>query len=120
MSQALLPPGPKGKPFVGCFFELRRDPLKFFLRLGEDYGEIASFKVGPQRIFLLNHPEYINEVLVTHQHNFMKGRALQVAKRFLGEGILTSEGVHHRRQRRLAQATSSCVITSYAVKVSPA
>ena len=33
-------PGPKGKPFVGCFFELRRDPLKFSLRLGVDYGEI--------------------------------------------------------------------------------
>ncbi len=103
MSSAICPPGPKGKPFVGSFFELRRDPLKFFLKLGEDYGEIASFKVGPQRIFLLNHPEYIGDVLVTHQHNFMKGRALQVAKRFLGEGLLTSEGEHHRRQRRLAQ-----------------
>ncbi|HZG50991.1 MAG TPA: cytochrome P450, partial [Pyrinomonadaceae bacterium] len=34
---------------------------------------------------------------------FHKGRALQRAKRLLGEGLLTSEGEYHRRQRRLAQ-----------------
>ena len=33
----------------------------------------------------------------------MKGLALQRAKRLLGEGLLTSEGEFHRRQRRLAQ-----------------
>jgi len=35
--------------------------------------------------------------------SFRKGRALQRAKRLLGEGLLTSEGEFHRRQRRLAQ-----------------
>ncbi|MET0645832.1 MAG: cytochrome P450, partial [Pyrinomonadaceae bacterium] len=34
---------------------------------------------------------------------FKKGRALQRAKRLLGEGLLTSEGEFWRRQRRLAQ-----------------
>src|SRR4030095_2733472 len=34
---------------------------------------------------------------------FMKGLVLQRAKRLLGEGLLTSEGEFHRRQRRLAQ-----------------
>ena len=33
----------------------------------------------------------------------MKGLVLQRAKRLLGEGLLTSEGEFHRRQRRLAQ-----------------
>ncbi|HKS29124.1 MAG TPA: cytochrome P450, partial [Pyrinomonadaceae bacterium] len=39
----------------------------------------------------------------TRQQNFIKGRALQRAKRLLGEGLLTSEDSFHRRQRRLAQ-----------------
>src|SRR6185436_10561047 len=34
---------------------------------------------------------------------FMKGEGLQRAKRLLGEGLLTSEGEFHLRQRRLAQ-----------------
>jgi len=42
-------------------------------------------------------------VLVTNSQNYMKGLALQRAKRLLGEGLLTSEGEFHRRQRRLAQ-----------------
>jgi cytochrome P450 len=41
--------------------------------------------------------------LVTRADHFHKGRALQRSKRLLGEGLLTSEGEHHRRQRRLAQ-----------------
>ena len=40
---------------------------------------------------------------MTYQSSFMKGRALQRSKRLLGEGLLTSEGEFHRRQRRLAQ-----------------
>ena len=33
----------------------------------------------------------------------MKGRGLERAKRLLGEGLLTSEGAIHLRQRRLMQ-----------------
>jgi cytochrome P450 len=51
----------------------------------------------------VNHPEYVREVLVNNQGNFVKSRALQRAKVLLGEGLLTSEGQHHLRQRRLVQ-----------------
>jgi len=82
---------------------LRRDPLGFFTKLAREFGDVAYFKLGPQEMFLLNHPDSIRDVLVTHHRNFMKGRGLQRAKRLLGEGLLTSEGEFHRRQRRLAQ-----------------
>jgi len=75
---------------------------------------------------LINHPDYIKEVLVTNNQNFIKGLALQRAKRLLGEGLLTSEGEFHRRQRRLAQpafhrqriASYSTVMTNYAAAAS--
>ncbi len=54
-------------------------------------------------MYLVNHPDYVREILVTNQNNFMKSRALQRAKMLLGEGLLTSEGQHHLRQRRLVQ-----------------
>ena len=45
----------------------------------------------------------------------MKGLALQRSKRLLGEGLLTSEGDFHRRQRRLSQpAFHRLRIASYA------
>jgi cytochrome P450 len=83
--------------------EFRRNPLSFLVESARDYGDIVYFKFGPQGIFLINHPDYIRDVLVTHNRNFVKSRGLEMAKKFLGEGLLTSEGEFHRRQRRLAQ-----------------
>ena len=54
-------------------------------------------------MFFVNDPQLIRDILVTHQRNFMKGRGLQRAKRLLGDGLLTSEGAAHLRQRRLMQ-----------------
>ena len=103
MATARYPPGPKWRMLGGQFFSFRRNPLEFLMQMARDYGDISYFKLGPQHTFFLNHPDYIRDVLVTHHERFHKGRALQRAKRLLGEGLLTSEGAHHRRQRRLAQ-----------------
>ncbi len=98
-----LPPGPKGAPVVGSILELRRNPVDFLMRAAQTYGDIVYFKLGTQEVFLLNDPELIKEVLVTNSKNFIKSRGLQMAKSVLGEGLLTSEGDFHHRQRRLAQ-----------------
>ncbi|HEX3644449.1 MAG TPA: cytochrome P450, partial [Vicinamibacterales bacterium] len=45
----------------------------------------------------------IRDVLVTHSRNFTKSRGLERSKRLLGQGLLTSEGATHLRQRRLMQ-----------------
>jgi len=103
MAAALEVPGPKTFWPGGHLFYFRRDPLKFFTRLAREYGDVVQFRAGPQRVFLLNHPDYVRDLLVTHHGRFHKGRALQRAKRLLGAGLLTSEGEFHRRQRRLAQ-----------------
>ncbi|MGH9943968.1 MAG: cytochrome P450 [Pyrinomonadaceae bacterium] len=106
MSHTLTAPGPR-RSLPGArlldYLAFRRDPLSFLTRLARDYGDVAQFYIGPQQVFTLNHPNLVRDALVTHQDAFMKGRALQRAKRLLGEGLLTSEGEHHRRQRRLAQ-----------------
>ncbi len=53
--------------------------------------------------YMLNHPDYIKEALTVQDRNFRKAYALQLAKNVLGEGLLTSEGEFHHRQRRLIQ-----------------
>ncbi len=103
MTAAVYPSGPKRMPFVGHLTKFRRDPLKLLLDSAREYGDVVHLRFGPQDVYLLNHPDYIRDVLVTNSRNFVKSRGLVVAKKFLGEGLLTSEGEFHRRQRRLAQ-----------------
>jgi cytochrome P450 len=83
--------------------EFFRRRLPFMIESAEKYGDIVLFKVGNERVYLFNSPDLIRDVLVTNQKNFTKSRALVRAKRLLGEGLLTSEGEFHLRQRRLAQ-----------------
>jgi cytochrome P450 len=120
-----LPPGPKGKPLIGNLLDFRRNPPEFLLKAANQYGEVVFLTFGPQKVFLVNSPELIKDVLVTNPKNFIKSRGLQMAKRFLGEGLLTSEGEFHRRQRRLAQpafhrqrvANYAEVMVSYGAKL---
>jgi cytochrome P450 len=96
------PPGPKFR-LAGGFTAMRRDSLGFLLRTARTYGDVAWFRVGPFDIYLLSHPDHVRELLAAHPGSMMKSQVLQEAKRVLGEGLLTSEGDAHRRNRRIIQ-----------------
>lgn len=103
MATLEFPPGPKRTLPGENFMAFRRNPLTFFQGMAQKYGDLVHFKLGMEHVYLLNHPDYIKDVLVTNHQNFTKSRGLERAKRLLGEGLLTSEGEFHRRQRRLSQ-----------------
>jgi hypothetical protein len=42
-------------------------------------------------------------VLVDNNQNYVKGRGSELTRPVIGEGLLTSEGDFHQRQRRLMQ-----------------
>jgi cytochrome P450 len=89
------------------WFALRKfrpvNPIILFQHLAETYGDIAHYKIGPHHIIFLNHPEFIREVLVVQNDNFIKERTVQRTKMLLGEGMITAEGAAHRAQRLAAQ-----------------
>lgn len=97
------PPGPKNPPVIGHLRKFRSNPLRFLTAVAREYGDLVYFRVMGQHMHLVNHPDYLREILVTNQSNFVKSRALQRAQTLLGEGLLTSEGQHHLRQRRMVQ-----------------
>ncbi len=89
------------------------------MQVAREYGDIVAFKLGRQDVVLLNHPDYVKDVLVTRHRQFHKGGPLQRAKRLLGEGLLTSEGDQHLQRRRLAQpAFHRARIAAYARAIS--
>jgi cytochrome P450 len=79
------------------------NPIHLFQHLAEAYGDIAHYRLGRHHIVFLNHPEYIREVLVVQNDNFIKERTVQRTKMLLGEGMITAEGAAHRSQRLAAQ-----------------
>ncbi|MBI2682081.1 MAG: cytochrome P450 [Acidobacteriales bacterium] len=95
-------PKPIGHP-LGNLVRFRRDPLAFFTRSAREFGDAVPYRMGPRRLTLINHPDFIKDLLVTSNRKFIKSLVLQRAKSVLGEGLLTSEGEFHMRQRRLAQ-----------------
>ena len=74
-----------------------------FVRLRREYGPVVAFRMGPLDMYLVTEPDLVQEVFTTHAARVRKGRILQGARVLLGDGLLTSEGEHHRRQRRLIQ-----------------
>ncbi len=79
------------------------NPIFLFQHLAQTYGDIAHYKLGHHHIVFLNHPDYIREVLVIQNDNFIKERTVQRSKMLLGKGMITSEGGEHRAQRQVAQ-----------------
>ncbi|WP_081841674.1 cytochrome P450 [Alicyclobacillus macrosporangiidus] len=96
-------PGPPGHWLLGHVGAFRTDALGFLTQVRDTYGDVAQLRFGRRRVFVLANPAYIREVLVEKPGAFRKDRALQLARRVLGDGLLTSEGETHRRHRRMMQ-----------------
>ncbi len=97
-----LPPSIKAGLFGGHFFKFRRRPTELLTELSR-LGDITYLRMFNQPAYFLNHPDLIRDLLITSNTKFEKGRALKRAKNLLGDGLLTSEGEKHLRQRRMIQ-----------------
>lgn len=95
--------GPKGHWLKGNLPDFAADRLGFLTRIAGDYGDVVAIRFLHRKIIVVNHPDLVEEVLVTRNRQFIKHFALRFAKPTLGEGLLTSEGDFWRRQRRLSQ-----------------
>jgi len=110
-----FPPGPCGGLKGWSFRALQESPIEMFSKLARDYGDIVGIRVANFRNIFVNHPDLIEEVLVTHARKYFKGRILRANRHVFGEGLLTSEGDFWLRQRRLAQpAFHRARVASYA------
>jgi cytochrome P450 len=103
-SRAHTAPGPKGDWLLGHIRPFRRDALGLLLNAAREFGDVVRFRLGPHVVHLVNHPEHIERVLVTHQQNYERSaRSAQKISAICGESLLTSHGETWRRQRRLMQ-----------------
>ena len=98
------PPGPDGLPLLGNQLEFLRNPYEFMTRTAREYGDIASWDDPGGPVYQLNHPDYIEQVLVQNNEGYIKGNRFQtVLGPITGNGILNSEGAVWRKNRHLIQ-----------------
>jgi len=98
-----LPPGPKGSLLRGNIRSFGSTLLDFLRDTAKEYGPLASFRVGPKRIFLACDPDLIDQVLVREAKHYIKHFGARGFKPVLGNGLVTSEGAYWQRQRKLVQ-----------------
>src|SRR5919201_2987385 len=97
------PSGPSSELPSKLLRQYINNPIAMLMKIAYTYGDISHFKFGRQHVYLVNDPEYIENILIRDHKNFIKSRGLQASKRILGEGLLTSEGEYHDKQRRIIQ-----------------
>jgi cytochrome P450 len=111
MKQTQYPPGPRGCEVFGFL----KGPLPFLKKTARRFGPISYFRVLGQRIYLVDDPELINEILVTRQHLFDRDNGATLLRELVGDGLLTrDEPAHKERRRSLQPAFHRAQVASYA------
>lgn len=99
-----MPPGPRGRETLGFFGGgSAAGVLDFLLRTARTYGSISAFRVLNARIYLVDDPDLIAEILVRRQHSFARDTGATLLRELVGDGLLTSEEPRHRERRRMLQ-----------------
>jgi cytochrome P450 len=116
------PPGPPPRGLIDnvrYFYGFAFDPLGFvrgrFDRFGDIYW-VPGGRAGDTGLYVARHPDHHREVLVTKASSFTKQHsAFKRLSRFLGEGLLTTDGSTWQRQRRMVgPAFSPARLAGYA------
>jgi cytochrome P450 len=103
MTTAFVPPVYRGAPLVGVLPEIRRDALGFMDKLLAYPEPIIRYQIGPLKSYLIKHPDAVKHILQDNVRNYTKDHVSYSMARWLaGDGLLTSQGDHWLRQRRLA------------------
>jgi len=100
-SLPVRPPGPKGLPWIGTSFMASRDSTRLLERWQHQYGDIVFYRFMNFPIYVLFHPQHVEQVLLGKTGHFVKGMTSRSNPELFGNGLLTSDGEFWRRQRRL-------------------
>ncbi|MER7407291.1 cytochrome P450 [Streptomyces sp. NPDC000070] len=91
-------------PSVGHGIALFRRPLEFLNSLPAR-GDLVEIRLGPQRAWMVCHPELVHRMLRDSRTFDKGGSQYERLRALMGDGVVTCPHAEHRRQRRLLQPT---------------
>jgi cytochrome P450 len=74
-----------------------------FLNALKEQGDITRIFLGRRPMYFVGNPKLVRTVLVNRAQDFDKGGWFDELRPYLGNGLITSAGAFHRRQRLLVQ-----------------
>lgn len=85
--------------------QIVKNPLPFHHKNFEKHGDIFKLKIGPKKALIFcRDAEMAKYVLQKNQKNFSKSQIqTRDLKKYVGNGLLTSNGAHWLHQRKLIQ-----------------
>ncbi len=97
-------PGPKGTFFLGSLSAVKQDAIGFLSQSVDKYGDIVRFRFGPITAHLINHPDYIEQVLSRDAENYDKNtHSVQQIRATCGDSLLSANEQAWQRHRKLIQ-----------------
>lgn len=96
-------PVERGVPLLGILPMLfGRDPFDFLRRIMLKQGDFVQVNFGPQPVYLVSNPDYLQRILRDNYQNYRKPAFLyNAAKEISQDGLITSSGELWMRQRRM-------------------
>jgi cytochrome P450 len=96
-------PGPKSPFGLKNIRALSREGMLDFISDGwRRYGDLFEVQVGPKKLVIVIHPDYVRHVTMTNAQNYEKLESYDPVRKYIvGDGIITSTGDLWKRQRRL-------------------
>jgi cytochrome P450 len=103
-----VPPGPPPRngllESLVYYYRFFRDSIGVVQGRFDRYGDIYYAPSNGVGLYVLRHPEHLWEVLVRDGAKYSKSHTgLETLTKFLGHGLLTTDGDQWRRQRRMVQ-----------------
>lgn len=97
--------GPKRRIVSGNYFDFFQNQLDFLSECSKKYGDVVSLRFFHLPIYLINHPDLIEEVFSRQSENFRKAKTVRtpLQKMLFGNSLLTGEGEFWLKQRRAIQ-----------------
>ena len=104
MTTPTIPTAPHRLPLAGHVFWLMHDLLGA-LKAVRAEGDIVLVHLGRLPVHVVSSPELVRQILVAESDKFGKGRFFDMLRPVVGNGIATSDGEFHLRQKRLLMPT---------------
>jgi cytochrome P450 len=103
-SRRPLPPGPRGRFFVGVLPELRRDMIGLYRETAREYGDVVRLRFVGVDTFAVSHPDHFKHVLQDNNRNYRRNPFFNnIVKHFVGLNLFTADGDDWLSRRRLMQ-----------------
>ena len=96
-------PVSKGHWLLKNMPSMSKNILTHFYEKEKELGATFENPIPTVRLIATSEPDFMRHVLQTNHRNYNKGRAYDILKLILGNGLVTSNGQFWQKQRRLAQ-----------------